>query len=527
MTEEIAMQRLSQEFLPAFLGFSIQKIGNIKEAEELSQEIAYQCVIAIRKGNIGENYEAYLWTIAHNTFRKWCIRKERRPISLDDECNSLSNIPSYDPPVEERLIQKEEIAALRKALSRLSRDYRNVLVCYYYDELSIADTGKQLGLSEGMVKFYLRAGKQKLKEAYIMKEIGEKSFRPSEFTVYKSSIDFSKVNVWEVFKRTLPCQLALVCNSAPKTISDISLETGVPAVYIEEEIDLLMKAGVMISPVKGKYRTNLHILRKNTVAQVREQFAKLYEAYIPVVLETYERTLPRLKECEVFKFDAAPNQWAWFFAQLIASFHLIYENCGLSDEDYPQILSCGSKGFIFAEEAKGSRWGMGVTPVLLDECTVFPVDVVAFGDFHRQSELWWQRPEKSQALYDVYCGRTCEEDTELYAELIREGYVIRQNGKLLCNVAVLTPAARVVMDEANSVLQEALQEMCKPIREGIYSIVKATLPPQLAEYTRGFAETWISFYAGVYLTEALYNVGFLSIPEAEDTTPVACRIDVK
>ncbi|MBQ8287162.1 MAG: sigma-70 family RNA polymerase sigma factor [Clostridia bacterium] len=525
MTEEAAMQRLTEEFLPAFLGFSIQKIGNIKEAEELSQEIAYQCVIAIRKGNIGENFEAYLWTIAHNTFRKWCIRKECRPVSLDDECNSLSNIPSYDPPVEERLIREEETAALRKALSRLSRDYRNALVCYYYDELSIADTGKKLGLSEGMVKFYLRAGKQKLKEAYIMKEIGEKSFRPSEFTVYKSSIDISKVNVWEVFKRMLPCQLALVCNSAPKTISDISLETGVPALYVEEEIDLLVNAGVMISPVKGKYRTNLHILRKNAVAQVKEQFAKLYETYIPVVLETYERTLPRLKECDVYKFEATEQQWAWFFAALVEEFD--YKDNWLTEQDYPQILSCGSKGFIFAEEAKGSRWGMGVTPVRLDECTVLPVDVLAFGDFHRQSELWWQRPEKSQALYNVYCGRIREKDAELYAELIREGYIIRKDGQLLCNVAVHNSASRAVMEEVNRTLREALQEMCKPIREGIHRIVKATIPPQLTEYARGFAETWISFYAGVYLKEALYNAGFLSIPEAGDVTPVACRIDVK
>ena len=33
-----------------------------------------------------------------------------------------------------------------------------------------------------------------------MSQIGEKSINPSEFSIYKSGIDFSKVNVWEVFK---------------------------------------------------------------------------------------------------------------------------------------------------------------------------------------------------------------------------------------------------------------------------------------------------------------------------------------
>ena len=75
-----------------------------------------------------------------------------------------------------------------------------------------------------------------------MENVGEKSFNPSEFSVYKSTIDFSKVNVWDVFKRKLPGQIALVCHDSDKSVSEISLETGVPAVYIEEEIGLLMDA---------------------------------------------------------------------------------------------------------------------------------------------------------------------------------------------------------------------------------------------------------------------------------------------
>ncbi len=523
MTEEAAMQRLTKDFLPAFLGFAIQKIGNLAESQELAQEIAYQCVIAIRKGNVGEQFDAYLWSVAHNTFKKWCIQKQKRPLSLDSEFNSLSNLPGSEPPIEEKLIREEEAAALRKALARLWGLYRNVLVCFYYDELSIAEIGQRLSLTEGMVKFYLRAGKQKLKEAYSMEKIGEKSFKPSEFKVYKSAIDFSKVNVWEVFKRKLPCQLALICYEAPKTVSEMSLETGVPAVYLEEEMELLLDAGVMISPVKGKYRTNLHILRKNAAEKMKAQFQRLYDEYLPVVLETYERILPKLKACEVFRFDAAPQQWAWFYAGLIEDF----DCSNIYIKEYPQILSCGSRGFIFAEESAGSEWAGGTTPVQLEACTVYPVDVEVFGPYHRQKELFWQRPEKAQALYDIYCGSFREEQVELYAELIEEGYAVRRDGKLFCNVAVNNAKSRALLKEVNSQLTNALKTLCIPIRESIHGIVRSSIPEQLSEYAEGFAETWIFFYAGVYFREALYNAGFLLIPEANDLTPVACYINEK
>ena len=220
--------------------------------------------------------------------------------------------------------------------------------------MSIYEISQRLSLTEGMVKFYLRAGKRKLKEAFDMSQIGEKSFYPSEFSIYKAGIDFSRINVWDVFKRKLPCQIAIVCHDAAKTISEISMETGTPAVYIEDEIILLLDAGVMISPAKDKYRTNFHILRQNAVAQFKEQFAKLFEGYLPLVLDVYEKYLPKLKKCNVFKFDASENQWAWFFAKNIADFD--YEGHSLSVEDYPQILSCGSKAFLFAEESKGSPW---------------------------------------------------------------------------------------------------------------------------------------------------------------------------
>lgn len=523
MTKDEQLQILTEEYLPKFLGFAVNKIGNIDEAEELAQEIAVQAVIAIRRGGVWKSFDAYLWGIANNTFKRWCMRRSAC-FAADEDV--FSNLPGNDPPLDEQLEHAEEIAALRLALSRLAGSYREVLVCFYFDELSIREIGQRLSLSEAMVKFYLRAGKQKLqqqvKEMLSMQTIGQTSFRPLPFSVYKSAIDFSRVNVWEVFKRKLPCQIAILCHEGAKTMEELSAELGTPAVYLEEELSLLLDAGVMISPVKGKYRTNLHILREDAVEEIHAQFRKLYASYLPAVRRAYEQYLPELKQCGVFQFDASPNQWAWYFARNIPAFE---QGLALRAEDYPQILSCGSKGFIFAQTAEGSVWGTGCTPTYLEDCTVYACDVVAFGPYHCQKELWDKR--KAQALCDISRGVLKEEDKPLYAELIEQGYAFKRDGNLLCNVAVRNQKSRALLGKVQDALMQELRGLCGEIRSNISRVVHRTLPEQLSAYADGFTETWIFFYAGVYLTEALYEAGFLALPDEGAPTPLACWIEEK
>jgi len=514
------LRRLTSSYLPAFLGFAINKLGNLGEAEELAQEIACQCVAAIEKNRCTGDFNAYVWSIAHNTFKRWCARKRQRPASEAPNC--FTNLMRDEPPLDQALIDAENAHAIRTGMSRLANDYRKTIVCFYCDELSIRQIAQKLSLSDGMVKFYLRAGRQKLKEAYEMNPIGEKSYNPAEFSVYKSSIDFSNVNVWEVFNRKAPCQMALVCHDAAKSIGDIAIETGIPAAYVEEELELLIDAGVMLRLARDQFRTKLFILKKHAAAQIKEQFTRLHAAYAPLVAGAFERHLPALKRCDVFTFDAAMPQWAWFFASRIDAFG--DAPYALSDDDYPQILSCGSKGFIFAEEAGVSPWACGVTPVTLDEATVCPCDVGIFGAFHRQNELAHNRP-KARALYDVYRGRINPSAMDTYAELMAQGYVIKRGDVMHCNIAVATAKSRALFDAIRAELRPALNRQSREIGRNIEAIVNATIPGQLKAYAKGYTQTWIDFYAGVSLNEALYQQGFLTLPEEGDLTPLACWID--
>ncbi|MBQ8576644.1 MAG: RNA polymerase sigma factor [Clostridia bacterium] len=514
---------LTTEYLPAFLAFARTRTGDFPSAEELAQEIAFRCVTAISEGRIRENPDAYFRGVMYNTWKSHLTAKKNRPASLD--AGDFGHfLPSDDESPEEILIREDELARVRAALSRLSGEYRRVLVSHYYENRSVKETAAALGLTEDMVKFYLRAGRGKLKEVFCMK--APVSVAPVDFYVYKAGIDFSRVNVWEVFRRKLPGQIAVLCHDSAKTVQELSMESGVPAVYLEEELALLLDAGVMVEPARGKYRTNFHILKKEAAEQVRVFFERMFADYIPAYRAAYEAALPRLRESGIFRHDANEQEYRWYFYGHTEC--VDFRNIYLSERDYPQILSCGSKSFVFAMEAPCLRFSAGHTPTALDcGAAVWPCDVTAFGDYHRQNEL--RSKEKSQVLYDIAMGNPLpdDENTCLHVTaLLEEGYVEKTDAGFVSRVPVTDGNARAVLASVNETLAEAVAAPSAVLWQKMNDLVAATIVPQLSEYARGFAVQWISLLSGAYFAQALYEDGFLRIPEEGDDRPYACEIIV-
>lgn len=66
-------------FKPVFT-FAIRRTDNTAEAEELAQEIMYQAVYTLSKQISIANIDAYFWSIAHNTYKRWLGTKRRNMV---------------------------------------------------------------------------------------------------------------------------------------------------------------------------------------------------------------------------------------------------------------------------------------------------------------------------------------------------------------------------------------------------------------------------------------------------------------
>ena len=520
----------TDEYLKPFHAFAVNRTNDAYEAEELAQEIAYQCIVGLNKNSNINDLNAFLWSIAHNTYKRWSYKKrnsKNKLMSIDDNLDLVENIADMSPRsnIEKTLLKSEDMRLLRKELSLLTNFYRKTLVCFYYDELSISEIADKLSLSVEMVKFYLQKGRIKLKEAYIMsKEFGEKSFNPSPFAVYRGTLGGCSVDVWKIFSRKLPCQIALICHDSPKKLDEICLETGVPAAYIEDEIKILVDSELLICPVKDKYQTNFFILRKNALDQLKEQLSKMYEKYVPTVIEIYEKYLPEMKKCDIFKYDAEDKRYAWFFEDKVVKFD--YSNLDIADNEY-MTLADGAIGIVFAQEDVGNDMGKDHCSIRFEDngAAIHASSAQHHHFIRQQDELCYSGKEKISALYDIYKGNTKDSGIELYAQLIEQGYAFKENGNLICDVAVHTEKSKKLFEKINSELNPVLAPLCKEIYESVSKIVTLTIPPQLKKYIHAYTATEVGFYAGSSFMEALYNKSFVTPLEDDDKTPVSCWID--
>lgn len=152
------LQTLTNEYVQAFLHFAMKRTNQFVDAEELTQEMMYHCIRAIQNHDHIEDLNAFLWSIAHNTYKSWLYRNKRANAFYIDDVFNIGQIIDQSPEVDTQLLQNETFYFLRKKISTLTNFYRKTLVYFYYDEMSINEIAEKLHLSVSMVKYYLSTG---------------------------------------------------------------------------------------------------------------------------------------------------------------------------------------------------------------------------------------------------------------------------------------------------------------------------------------------------------------------------------
>lgn len=493
---------VANEYLNRFLIFYISKTSSIQDAEDLSQKAACECLDALNRVEM-KNVNAYFWSIAHNIYKNYLNRRNNYILD-DDYCKMQIADISYDEDNEKQELHND----IRKSLSILSGLYRKIIVLYYYHELKIKDISEKLNISQDMVKYYLSNGKKKLKEIYNMnKGIGEVSFNPKDFSIYYSGIDFASVNVWELFKRKLPCQIALICYQKPKTISEIASKVGCSSCYIEDEIAILINAGVLIENVKDKYQTNFYIINKEELDVVNDLYKKMYNEYAKEVSKVFDEYFEQIKKTGIYNYNALIDQYKWIFADRVAD--MDRRNMFTKDADYPKILSCGARGLVFGLEAPTLKGTCGQTPTYLNNCTLWARDLwMIKGNSSNQRILRDKRI--AQTVIDVYNGIVDDKKEELYAYLIKNNILAKESGVLKTNVAYLNKEFLELIENINKDLYVKLESSTNEIKEYLTKVVNKSIPSNLKEYINGYVITLMQFFAGNKIIETLIENKFLN-----------------
>ena len=165
-------------------------------------------------------------------FRFCCKRLgNKNPILLSGEATLFDM--AYNDTDEE--LSENNFNDVFYYLHTLSAQYRNIFIDYYIGEMSIRNLAIKYSLPETTIKWRLNAGREKIRKRIGAKKM-EKVYRRINWNTNccNGTLDTDKYLHTQISRAI--CQAVY---EKPLTVEEISICTGIPAMYIEDEIPRL------------------------------------------------------------------------------------------------------------------------------------------------------------------------------------------------------------------------------------------------------------------------------------------------
>lgn len=249
-------KRILEDYVERIYGYAVNKTYTDDEADELSSEILLAALQGLSGLKNKESFEPWLWGVAANVTKRFrrTAGRQRAVYCYNVPTEMLEEAFSQEP-------NDELYDSLRQKISMLSNAYRQIIILYYYDGLSTKQISQRLGLPEGTVTWRLSEARKKLKKECIQME--ESALRPVKMRlgIYGSgnfngdSIPFPS----QYIDDGLSQNILYYCYENPCSVEELAKLTGVPAFYIEERIDNLVKREAIVEASKGRYLTDFII----------------------------------------------------------------------------------------------------------------------------------------------------------------------------------------------------------------------------------------------------------------------------
>lgn len=144
-----AFTSLYQEYVTPVYRYTYLRVGQVDQAEDLTQEVFIRVLKNIRKYHYrGKPFLSWLFRIAHNlVIDHYRQSKKNGSIPISD---SITTASEGDPAaIIEQSMEKAEV---EKAIRKLPSKQREVISLRFGSELSIAETASAIGKTEGTVK---------------------------------------------------------------------------------------------------------------------------------------------------------------------------------------------------------------------------------------------------------------------------------------------------------------------------------------------------------------------------------------
>lgn len=322
----------------------------------------------------------------------------------------------------------------------------------------------------------------------------------------------------------LPGNILLSAYKKPMSAEELSLELGVAMPYLEDEIAILVAAGVL-KEVGKKYQTNLVILTDEYDKSFEKEIAPICEEASAEIHNIVHEVLPQVRELDFNGNDYDDNRL--MFALLnIALMNGFARADYLSPYDDGPELPLGGHGWLWGHDNnyKNSHFkGVAMQTPNRSNTAWFSSEnykVILPCQMYDQSYF----SLKTEAVCDAILENNADRNNQTLPWLIENRFIFSENGRLSANFPVFTnDVYKQILDALEPAIAKTASCMIN-ISDRAAKILEKSAPAAVKDQCETIAKITKRLDAAALILEKLIADGKLYLPK--EKTPL-CMWGVK
>ncbi len=151
--------RIYDQYIGKIYRFVYLKVSSEEVAQDITSKVFTKGWEAYQKGV--KNPGAFLYQIARNSVIDYYREKGRTNTVSSD---SIPELQDNSKSIEENAILAADVKMVKTALLRIKKDYQDVLIWHYLDDMPISQIAENLNKKEGAVRVMIHRGLKDLKD---------------------------------------------------------------------------------------------------------------------------------------------------------------------------------------------------------------------------------------------------------------------------------------------------------------------------------------------------------------------------
>ncbi len=473
---EIELHEKIAEVSKTIFTYCMAKTPTREEAEDLSQEILYELIKSAENIRDDKAFYAFMWGVAENVYKQWYRKK-----SKNNTRELADDIASYDVFSED---ENNDIYLLRRELTLLSEKYRRATILYYIDGHSCSEISSALAVSESMVKYLLFKSRKILKEGMSMeRNLGELSYNPK--TLIPMYNGEGPNHFWDFMQSKIKQNIVSACYNDALTVQQISLETGIPLPYLDDEIKALREKQIIIRE-GNHYKANVIVITSECTDEIDRAVAK-YHVQIADKIELFiKENMQRYKGIGFIGCDFSENNLRWQMAAIL--FRMIFGTYSWPNAKVPKT-AWGERAFLWCLEKMNTNQIFSFCDQ--DSKKEDRIYFFDYGNGKGNYHDFYGNDRYINIFCDICRGETMifsEYDLEAVAEMIKKGYIIKEKYSYRASVPIYTAEQhKTILDVMGDYISVELASIIQQMDETAAKILSDHTPKHLQSQVAGIA----------------------------------------